>query len=243
VTPERIARLREVLDRRQPDLSVITDFIHKPRNTSAIVRICDAVGIMQVHMVTGDAGYRAFRGTGMGSHNWVEVLRYGSLHEAVEQVRSESMQVLAAHPSVDTRDFREADYTRPTALLLGTERAGLGEDAIAGADHCIAIPMMGMVNSLNVSVAAGIVLAEAQRQRQGAGYYDRRRIDDPTFERLFFEWGHPRVRDFCRSRGLDYPALDGEGEIADPANWYAGIRELLADAPDDGRYGPEEIDE
>jgi len=83
MTPERIARLRAVLDRRQPDLIVITDFVHKQRNLSAIVRNCDAAGVMRVHAVLGDEDYHAFRGTAMGSHSWVEVARHPDLDEAL----------------------------------------------------------------------------------------------------------------------------------------------------------------
>ena len=81
-----------------------------------------------------------------------------------------------------------------------------------------------MVGSLNVSVASGIILAEAQRQRQLAGLYDRVRIDDATYQRLFFEWGHPAVREFCEQRGLRYPDLNEEGEIDNPSAWYAAVR-------------------
>ena len=237
MTPERIARLRAVLDRRQPDLTVITDFVHKQRNTSAIVRICDGVGIMRLHMVVGEESYRAFRGTAVGSHNWVEVRRHPALGDALDAVRAESMQVLAAHPAPTVVDYREVDYTRPTALLLGTERAGLSAEAVAAADQCIAIPMVGMVSSYNVSVAAGIILAEAQRQREAAGLYENCRIDAATYERLFFEWGHPQVRDFCRARGLAYPALDESGEIADSPAWYAEVRRRLAEEGNDMSAG------
>ena len=75
MTPERIERLRRVLDRRQPDLTVVTDFVHKQRNLSAIVRVCDAAGVATRYPVLGEEDYRAFRGTAMGSHNWVEVCR------------------------------------------------------------------------------------------------------------------------------------------------------------------------
>jgi tRNA (guanosine-2'-O-)-methyltransferase len=228
VTPERIARLRGVLDRRQPDLTVITHFMHKQRNTSAVLRTGDAVGIMRLHAVVPDEDYRAFRGTAMGSHNWVDVLRHRTLGDAVAAVRDASMQVVAAHPAADGRDFRDVDYTRPTALLLGNERAGLDDDMLALADCCVSVPMMGMVESYNVSVTAGIILVEAQRQRQAAGLYDRRRLDEVTYQRLFFEWGHPQVRDFCREKGLPYPPLDEAGEIIDAPGWYARVREHLA---------------
>jgi tRNA (guanosine-2'-O-)-methyltransferase len=228
MTPERVARLRAVLARRQPDLTVITHFMHKQRNTSAIVRNCDAVGILRMHAVAAEADFRAFRGTAMGSHNWVEVLRHERLEEAVDVVRGERMQIVAAHPSAEARDYRDVDYTLPTALLLGTERAGLDEAALAHADCSIAVPMAGMVDSYNVSVAAGIILAEAMHQRQRAGLYDQCRLADDVYDRLFFEWAHPRLRDFCRSRSLEYPALDDSGEVIDGAAWYARVRRELA---------------
>ena len=224
MTPERLARLRQVLDRRQPDLTVVTDFVHKQRNLSAIVRICDAVGIMRVHAVIGDEDYQAFRGTAVGSHNWVEVLRHRDVGSALLPLREQGLQLVAAHPEPGARDYREVDFTRPTALLMGAERRGLSGEAGRLADCCIAIPMVGMVGSLNVSVAAGIILAEAQRQREAVGCYRRARIDDETYQRLFFEWGHPQVREFCDQRGLAYPPLDAEGEIAEAASWYARVR-------------------
>jgi tRNA (guanosine-2'-O-)-methyltransferase len=224
VTPERIARLREVLDRRQPDLTVVTDFVHKQRNLSAIVRNCDAVGIMQVHAVLGDEDYQAFRGTAMGSHHWVRVSQHRELGSALRPLKEAGYQLVAAHPGENAVDYREIDYTLPTALLLGAERRGLSDAARSLADAAISIPMVGMVGSLNVSVAAGIILAEAQRQRLLGGFYDRVRIDRQTYETLFFQWGHPQVREFCEQRGLRYPALNEEGEIDNPSAWYASVR-------------------
>ncbi|MEM0955299.1 MAG: tRNA (guanosine(18)-2'-O)-methyltransferase TrmH [Pseudomonadota bacterium] len=225
MTPERLSRLRAALAARQPDLTVITHFLHKQRNTSAIVRICDGVGIRRLHAVVTEADYQAFQGTAMGSHNWVEVLRHRCLADAT--VKLPGYQLLAAHPAANARDYRDVDYTLPTALLLGTEKAGLDAEAVAMADHCIAIPMRGMVTSYNVSVAAGIILAEAQRQREAAGLYDRCRLDSAEYQRLLFEWAHPQVRDFCLSRGLDYPPLNEEAEIVDGPAWYARVREQL----------------
>ena len=224
MTPERIARLRAVLEQRQPDLTVVTDFVHKQRNTSAIIRNCDAVGIMTAHAVVDERDYKAFRGTAMGSHRWVDVVRHDSLAQAMAEVKSQGMQVVAAHLDESTLDFRQVDYTRPTAILMGAEKRGVSEEGVAQADYCVTIPMMGMVASYNVSVAAGIILAEVQRQRLAVGLYGQCRIDKATYQRLFFEWGHPRVRDFCEQRGLAYPQLDREGEIDRPADWYASVR-------------------
>lgn len=224
MTPQRSARLRAVLARRQPDLTLVTDFVNKQRNLSAIVRNCDAAGVMTLHAVLGEADYRAYRGTAMGSHRWVEVVPHDSVTGAIADLRERGHQVLAAHPGAGARDYREVDYCRPTAILLGAERRGVSEAARAAVEGFITVPMMGMVESYNVSVASGIILAEAQRQRDAAGLYDRCRIDAPTYERLLFEWAHPVVGDFCRQRGLAYPPLDAQGEIIDPSAWYAAVR-------------------
>jgi tRNA (guanosine-2'-O-)-methyltransferase len=229
MTPERFARLRAVLDRRQPDLTVITDYVHKGRNLSAIVRTADAVGISDVHCVIGDKEYRSFGGTALGSHRWVKVHRYHEIDEPLKQLRAHGFQIVAAHLSAQAVDFREIDYRLPIALLMGAEKEGLSDTATVLADQHITIPMVGMVESFNVSVAAGIILTEAQRQRQLAGYYDHRRIDQQSYQRLFFEWAHPTVWDFCHSNDLAYPPLRADGEIENPSEWYAQMRRVLAD--------------
>lgn len=233
MTPERIARIRQVLTRRQPDLTVITDFVHKQRNLSAIVRNCDAVGIMSLEAVIGDEDYKAFRGTAMGSHHWVEVNRHNSLVTVVPALKARGYQVVAAHLSEAAVEYQEVDYTVPTAILLGAERRGVSLEAEGLADTCVTIPMVGMVGSLNVSVASGILLAEAQRQRRLAGLYRHQRISQAEFQRLFFEWGHPSVAEFCRERGLRYPDLNEEGEIDHPSDWYARVRAGTARSMED----------
>lgn len=229
MTPERKARLRWVLDSRQPDLTVVTDYVHKGRNLSAIVRTADAVGALEMHCVIGDKEYRAFRGTAKGSHGWVGVKRHPDLESALEPLQRQGFQVVAANLSAQSVDFREVDYCRPTALLLGAERDGLSALGATLADIEVTIPMVGMVQSYNVSVAAGIILSEAQRQRQQAGLYQYRRIDPETYQRLFFEWGYPKLRHFCQHYALAYPPLTADGDLENPSAWYAGVRAQLGE--------------
>ena len=229
MTPERVAKLRAVLNKRQNDLTIITDYVHKGRNLSAIIRTADAVGIMEVHCVIGDQDYKAFRGTAKGSHRWVKVNRHTTVTEPIARLKAANHQIVAAHFSDTALDFREVDFTRPTALLLGAEKSGVSDQGDQLADKHITIPMVGMTGSFNVSVAAGIILAEAQRQRQQAGLYDHCRIDEETYQTLLFEWGHPQIKRFCDANRLTYPNLREDGEIDNPSAWYANARQRLAD--------------
>ena len=230
MTPERARRIRETLDRRQPDLRVITDSVHKGHNLSAIVRSCDAFGVLWLHAVVADRDFRTFRSTAMGSQRWVEIRRHGAIDDAMSAVRGEGLQIVCAHLDERAVDYREVDFTRPTAILMGAEKQGPSAAAIACADATITIPMVGMVESFNVSVATAILLAEAHRQREAAGCYAARRLDAATFERLFFEWGEPRLADFCRRHGLSYPAIDHEsGDLLDPG-WFAERQREIAAA-------------
>ena len=210
---ERCARIDDVLARRQPDLTVLAESLHKPRNFSAIVRSCDAVGINELHAVPGPEGLAIHWNTSQGAEKWIKVHAHETLHAACASLRDKGFQLLAANLSDEARDYREIDYTVPTALLVGTELFGVSETAIGVADHQVMIPMLGMTQSLNVSVACSIVLYEAMRQRAEAGMYDKSRLDEPRLRKQRFEWLHPVVASFCRERGVDYPPLDEDGDI------------------------------
>ncbi len=229
MTPERKERLDRVLSCRQPDFTVVTDYVHKGRNLSAIVRTADAVGALDMHCVIGDKEYKAFRGTAKGSHAWVRVHRHPDLAAALSPLKNAGYQIVAANLSAHSVDFRELDYCKPTALLLGAEKDGLSAAGCESADIEVTIPMVGMVQSYNVSVAAGIILSEVQRQRQLAGLYDKMRIDKPSYDRLFFEWAYPKLADFCGRYDLTYPLLNSEGELQNPSAWYAAVREQLGE--------------
>jgi tRNA (guanosine-2'-O-)-methyltransferase len=212
-TPRRFQRLRRVLDRRQPDLTVVMENVHKPHNFSAVVRTCDAVGVFEAHAVTPDGTLSVADAVAQGTRRWVRVRTHASVFECFDHLHDGGFQILAAHPHERSVDFREADFTRPTALLLGQEKDGVSPEAAARADGWIVIPMLGMVASLNVSVAAAIVLFEAQRQRAAAGLYDASRLDPETYRRTLFEWAYPKLADKCRREGAPYPALGDDGEI------------------------------
>lgn len=228
MTPERYQKIVEVLRRRQPDLTVITDQVHKGQNLSAIIRTCDAVGIHRVHAVYDKGGFRAHTGTAMGSHKWVQTQVHREIETPIEQLQGQGFQVLAAHFDERAVDYRQVDYTRPTALLLGAEKIGVSPEASAKVDGCILVPMMGMAESFNVSVACAIILAEAQRQRGQAGLYDHCRIDSVEYQRVLFEWCQPVIARYCRQRGIPYPSLDDTGHLLEPQAFSELTRRVAA---------------
>jgi tRNA (guanosine-2'-O-)-methyltransferase len=216
MTLERCARLDAVLAARQPDLTVLAENLHKPRNFSAMVRNCDAVGINEMHVLPGEHDLRTHWNTSQGAEKWMQIRTHENPEDACTHLKSNGFQLVAAHLSDAAVDYRDIDYTKATALVLGSELFGVSDATLSFVDEQIKIPMMGVTQSLNVSVACAIVLYEAQRQRQAAGMYDTRRLDDETLETQRFEWLHPVLADYCQRHGLKYPALDESGDLAEP---------------------------
>ncbi|MDN0028982.1 MULTISPECIES: tRNA (guanosine(18)-2'-O)-methyltransferase TrmH [Serratia] len=226
MSPERYARICEMLATRQPDLTVCLEQVHKPHNVSAIIRTADAVGVHQVHAVWPTTRMRTLVSSAAGSNSWVSVKTHRSIGDAVGHLKAQGMQILATNLSARAVDFREVDYARPTCVLLGQEKTGITEEALALADQDIVIPMIGMVQSLNVSVASALILYEAQRQRQNAGLYrrDNSMLDEEEQQRLLFEGGYPVLANVAKRKGLPRPQIDEQGQVVASAEWWAAMQ-------------------
>ena len=220
MTPERHQRILALLDKRQPDLTVCMEGVHKTHNLAAVVRTADAVGVSDVHAIWKNEQMRVSGGSAAGSQNWIEVHNHKSTEEAIAVLKQQGMQVLVTNLSDTAVDYREIDYTKPTAIILGQEKFGASQAALDLADQDIVIPMVGMVQSLNVSVASAVVLYEAQRQRQIAGLYNTSRLPEERRQRVLFEGGHPIFAEACKRKGLPYPQIDEEGQIIASDDWW-----------------------
>lgn len=209
--PERFRRLASVLARRQPDLTVLMEKVNKPHNFSAILRNCDAVGVLEAHVVPPAHGLDLDHATSAGTRKWIEVHRHDDVAAAVKHLDTRGFRVVAAHPAEDARDYREVDFTRPTAIMMGAELYGVSGAGLDLAHEHVVIPMLGMVHSLNVSVATALLLYEAMRQRQAAGMYDTVRLDEERHHRTLFEWAHPLLASRLREKGEPYPPMDEDG--------------------------------
>ncbi len=221
MTPERFQTLRAALARRQPDLTVLADDVHKPHNIAALMRTCDAVGVFEINAVGSDSSFRRSRHISGGAGPRVGVRSHRSLIPAISSLQAEGFQVVAAHLTETSADYRAVDYTRPTALLLGSELRGVSPEAAARVDCHASLPMRGLATSLNVSVAAALFLYEAARQRETAGLYATCRLTAEQYSQTLFRWCHPGIAARCDAKGLPYPPLTSDGDLA--ANPFASL--------------------
>jgi tRNA (guanosine-2'-O-)-methyltransferase len=213
VTATRYQKIQAVLAKRQADLTVLAEHIYKPHNLSAMLRSCDAVGIGQVHAVDPTGGVPTYNETSASAHKWVNVQVHSSSEEALEQLRAQNMQVLAAHLSDSAVSYLDVDYTRPTCIVMGNERDGISDAVARRVDAHVIVPMVGMVQSLNVSVATAVILFEAQRQRRAKGMYDQPQLPEAVRKAQVFRWLQPKQAARCDEAGLPYPDLDDDGDI------------------------------
>ena len=213
--PRRFERLRAVLDRRMGDLTVLLEHVDKPHNLSAILRSCDAVGVLEAHAVSLKGRVPTFNRTALGSQKWVALHRHERTTDAIALLKADGFRLYGTHLGADAVDYRSCDFTGPTAFVLGAEKWGLDEATAAAIDQAIVIPMAGMVQSLNVSVATAILLFEALRQRQAKGCLPSQGegVAPERYGPLLFEWAYPQVADWCSREGRPYPALSPEGAI------------------------------
>ena len=213
--PRRFERLKSVLDLRMADLTVLLEHVEKPHNLSAILRSCDAVGVLDAHAVSFDGRPRTFNSTAQGSQNWVQLHDHPDIEAAITALKKRGFRLYGTHLDGAAKDYRDCDFTGPTAFVLGAEKWGLTDNARQQMDEILFIPMRGMVQSLNVSVATATLLFEALRQRRAAGIAPTHGegLSADHYRQLLFEWSYPEVAAWCRSEGRDYPELNGQGEL------------------------------
>jgi len=216
MTPERLATIKASLDMRQTDLTVVMENVRKPHNLAAVARTLEAVGGLEIHAITELTSIRLTQMSAGGSKKWIKVNKHPSTEQGLTHLKQQGFQIIATSLGENSKNYREIDYTKPTAILVGEELDGISAQAIQMADENISIPMIGMVQSLNVSVASALVLYEAYHQRMAAGLYDNRSLDKETYMTMLFEACHPKIANCCLQNSLPYPAIDEEAQLLEP---------------------------
>ncbi|MHC1788938.1 TrmH family RNA methyltransferase [Solidesulfovibrio sp.] len=189
ITERRARRIEEVLARRQTELTLVVNNIHDPHNVSAILRSCDAFGIHRVHLLYTDTAFPALGKKSSGSaKKWVETVRHRDADSLAQSLKSQGYALIATSFSETAKPLSHWDLTAKTAIILGNEHRGVDENLAPHIDGALYIPMMGMVQSLNVSVAAAVILYEGFRQLNAAGRYDAPSLPAPELARLAKLW-------------------------------------------------------
>ena len=214
MTKQRYNKIQKTLMARQLDAMLILDKVHKPYNLAAMMRTCDAVGIQNIHAIYPKPAIRTGVNASAGTKRWVDVTLHRTIDAAITLAKAENMLVLGAHPDKKAVDYRDIDYTQPVAIVMGSELEGFSEHSLSLLDQTIKIPMHGMGQSLNVSVAAALILFEFERQRSASGAYNTSQYNEERLKCLSFEWAQPKLSTFCAENKMPYPDLDAEGDIA-----------------------------
>ena len=191
MTPERSARLLAVLIKRQPDLTVVLENVFDPHNISAVMRTCDAVGIQEVFVLNNKIPPHKKWGAKSSSSaaKWLTVHQFTDAQECFKALRSKYDRILTTHLSSDAVNLYDIDFTGRIALIFGNEHSGVSDEIRAMADGNFIIPQVGIIRSLNISVACAVTLYEAQRQKQLAGHYDTCRLPKEQLNGLLEQWG------------------------------------------------------
>lgn len=188
-TKERIEKVRRVLSCRQPDLRVVLEEVKNTHNASAVVRTCDAAGVLYVDIISSsEEPFPINEAISTRAEKWIVFQHYSSTRECLSRLKDKGFKVVATHLGEKAIPYTALDYTQPMAIVFGNESEGISEEALALADYVIRIPMTGMVQSLNLSVSVGIILYEAMKQRQVKGFYEKQRLSSEEFERIMKEW-------------------------------------------------------
>lgn len=191
MTPERNERLTAVLHKRQPDLTIVLENVFDPHNISAVMRTADAVGIQDIFILNNKIPPHRKWGAKSSSSaaKWLTIHQYTNTDECFAELRKRYKKIYTTHLSTDALGLHQLKLTESVALIFGNEHSGVSDEIISKADGNFIIPQVGIIKSLNISVACAVTLYEAFRQKSNAGHYDALKLKGTQLETLTTEWG------------------------------------------------------
>ncbi len=191
MTPARQQKLVEVLSKRQNDITIVLENVSDPHNISAVMRTCDAVGVQDIYVLnTKIPRHKKWGGKSSSSAaKWLTIHQYDNTEQCFSSLRRHYSTILTTHLNSDAVSLHAVDFTQRIALVFGNEHDGVSEEIRKMADGNFMIPQVGIIQSLNISVACAITLYEAFRQKNNAGHYNQSRLDDVTMKGLLEQWG------------------------------------------------------
>ncbi|OGU60307.1 MAG: hypothetical protein A2X64_03690 [Ignavibacteria bacterium GWF2_33_9] len=189
-TEERINKIRQVLEKRRSDFSLVLENVHDPHNLSAVLRSCDAVGVFEVCFLyhSGQELPKLAESSSASARKWINHKIFNDVDSCYSYLRDAGKKIYTTHMAQDSQDLYNMDLTQPIALVFGNEHAGVSEEAFTKADGNFLIPQVGMVQSLNISVAAAVTLFEVFRQKRNAGQYNSPDFSHAEYDQHLQDW-------------------------------------------------------
>ena len=189
MTERRREKIFSVIEARQPGLTIVMEDIHDPHNVSAVLRSADAVGVLEVQLLYVNEKFpKLGKKSSASANKWIKRRAFKSIKECYAQLHMEGFMIYATHLGTKSIPLYDLDLTGKVALVFGNEHRGVSEEAAELADGNFQIPMKGMIQSLNVSVACAVSLYEALRQREAKGLYKKPQMSEGEMKKLFEEW-------------------------------------------------------
>lgn len=191
MTPERTNRLQSVLNKRQNNLTVVMENVHDPHNISAVMRSCDAVGIQDIYILnTLIPRHEKFGAKSSSSAaKWLTIHHFDDPVTCFHALRRKYHKIFTTHLATDAVSLYEINFTESIALVFGNEHVGVSKEVIQMADGNFIIPQVGMIQSLNISVACAVSIYEAYRQKSIAGHYEQSGLSNNEMNTLQSQWG------------------------------------------------------
>ena len=190
MTPKRTAKLTSVLRHRQSTLTVVMENVYDPHNISAVTHTCDAVGIQDIYILnTKIPRHKKFGSKSSSSAaKWMTIYQFTNAEECFEALRKNYEHIYATHLASDAISLYKIDFTKSVALVFGNEHDGVSEEILKLVDGNFIIPQVGVIQSLNISVACAVSIYEAFRQKTIAGHYEAPSLSQQRMSELMKEW-------------------------------------------------------
>lgn len=192
MTPERIARIDQVLDARLGSVVTVVEDTYDPHNAAATIRTIEGLGLQELHVIEPRERFSATANVTRGAHRWIDLVRWPDPEAAVTALRARGFRVFATQPAARI-SIEDVDVTTPVAVMFGNEHAGLSPAAVGACDAAITVPMFGFTESFNLSVTVGLATSRLAARRRA--YINAPGDLDPVRRaRLRARWFALRIR-------------------------------------------------
>jgi len=207
LTPQRKSRFDTVLPNRTKHFTVATEDVYQLHNTSAVIRSCDVFGIQEVHIVEERNSKRIDREIAMGSQKWVDLQRYHTVADCIQNLKDTGYQIVATTPHDNDQVLADFDITKKSCFFFGRETEGLSPEVMAAADCFLKIPMVGFTESLNISVSAAIILQDVTNKLRRSEVSWQMTADEQLEKRL--DWISKTLKSYDKIVERYYATVEG----------------------------------